>query len=128
MGFSGFGKVQKQAKKFDLDAIFEKTKREAKTILSHNGTDCTTLQMHTLTVTLHTAPASDDNSKDDDDDMIIGPPISLAQPDESSATVQQVNHLLYDNSSILNHQTSHNTDNKKADSDEDSDYDDSEVW
>jgi len=38
MGFSGFGKVQKTARKFDLDAMFEKTKREAKTILSHNGT------------------------------------------------------------------------------------------
>ena len=37
MGFSGFGKPQKAARKFDLDAIFEKTKREAKTILSHNG-------------------------------------------------------------------------------------------
>lgn len=37
MGFTGFGKPQKAARKFDLDAIFEKTKREAKTILSHNG-------------------------------------------------------------------------------------------
>ena len=37
MGFAGFGKPQKVARKFDLDAIFEKTKREAKTILSHNG-------------------------------------------------------------------------------------------
>ena len=37
MGFTGFGKAQKAARKFDLDAIFEKTKREAKTILSHNG-------------------------------------------------------------------------------------------
>ena len=48
MGFSGFGKVQKQARKFDLDAIFEKTKREAKTILFHNGTDCTTTQTHII--------------------------------------------------------------------------------
>ena len=37
MGFTGFGKPQKAARKFDLDAIFEKTKREARTILSHNG-------------------------------------------------------------------------------------------
>lgn len=37
MGFTGFGKPQKAARKFDLDAIFEKTKREAKAILSHNG-------------------------------------------------------------------------------------------
>ncbi|XP_065890043.1 WD repeat-containing protein 70-like [Dysidea avara] len=92
MGFSGFGKVQKQAKKFDLDAIFEKTKREAKTILSHN------------------APASDENSKDDDD-MMIGPPVSLAQPDESATTDQQ---------------TSNDTNTKKVDSDEDSDDEDPE--
>ena len=36
MGFTGFGKPQKAARKFDLDAIFEKTKREAKIIISHN--------------------------------------------------------------------------------------------
>lgn len=36
MGFTGFGKPQKAARKFDLDAIFEKTKREAKTIISHD--------------------------------------------------------------------------------------------
>ena len=36
MGFTGFGKPQKVARKFDLDAIFEKTKREAKIIISHN--------------------------------------------------------------------------------------------
>ena len=114
MGFSGFGKVQKQAKKFDLDAIFEKTKREAKTILSHNGTDCilhmtracttdtnTTQTHYTNTLTIAscyhhvTAPASDENSKDDDD-MMIGPPVSLAQPDESATTDQQVNHPLND--------------------------------
>jgi len=79
-----------------------------------------------------TALASDDNSKDDDDDdMMIGPPISLAQhgESESAAIDQQVSHSLFImevNPSVLN-QTSHNADNKKLDSDEDSDYDDTEV-
>ena len=48
MGFSGFGKPQKAARKFDLDAIFEKTKREAKTILSHNGEVLCVVSTHAI--------------------------------------------------------------------------------
>lgn len=87
MGFTGFGKPQKAARKFDLDAIFEKTKREAKTILSHN------------------APRDDDTSEGDDD-MLIGPPISLAQPATTTTA----------------HASPDPPVAKEMDSDEDSDY------
>ena len=109
MGFTGFGKPQKAARKFDLDAIFEKTKREAKTILSHNGNHYVTCRVY-LSVSVcvclcacacsvlcmynvkdyHIAPRDDDTSEGDDD-MLIGPPISLAQPaTTTTAHVSQI--------------------------------------
>jgi len=62
--------------------------------------------------------------------MMIGPPISLAQPDEPPAT-KQVSRTLnttQNNTYCSYCQTPRDTDTKKLDSDEDSDSEDPEVW